>query len=1020
MAEDGQQQQKPPGTLAAEVSPEEAERVDRLNAMQWESLSSSRRDIISTADYSDNLDVPSVRELEATRRVNKPGTEEWSTARERKADLSAWNTAFQHLQRDGTAEEHLEDIAGGQTHRIKLADAQARSRETGENPNEDTKSRHRGGYETTRSDRARGGGVTGTRGRGDGRRGSARGSASRSMSTTTRPFETFGNRANTTARDHGGRDKRVKAFNPVSTTADSPSRGYAAWRQTALGTTVGILSREQSPTSTDRQMSTRSQQTSIWDEANLATPETFMAQVQSRHIGREATTAGDLTLPDANASNISSGAPGTTWQEVLEPNAASSSEGSVSQESIRHPTTPLADFEDVFGPEVDSAPQAIFVPTPPPPSATASETAGEDSNLIDLEGLEWLEGPPAGSRDNAAVFPAVASEDAGILARSVPDQISASSAVWSQLALLLPSIRSELDPSIVAQLEALAARGLTQSQTGGSARQTTSAVPLPRDMASSKPESASMDTAGLLDRTTWSRNVEAGDYEPAEDSPIIIGEHVYRGPATSKGSTATLAPTAVRTTDSNPFSPVIKPALQLVPQSQSVERPSIPPNHSTGAPEPAGQRISQEKPLSYSSTRARDVPQEHPYTALGRSNVLSSTSSERAPLPMAQDGPSSIDGLSSHVPAPLGPENDASTELGLVGWPPLEGNLAHSIYAPAGHAQQSSRIRRYASSSDDIIGEHLLPNLQRYSFGEGPSRGVEIPITAAHTRFNGSAAHTRFGSPAALGVIPPTATNITSSANMTLESPTLQLRRLNLGPDNSEVAASRREVEEEIPAEPLTVGNSEPSIALSVAALQYGPSTQALPSVTSLSTEPRQVATVHTVHPTMRASNLTSSWDHVRDRLAASASASASSVHVGSAAATTSSTPYGNENGRRGGRVHQQAPQLPAFLANNPPPSADPGAAAARQYGLGRPLSQRSSPSTHAKTERNDPEPGDSRDLQASVFAGPYTGPPSTDRPTLNSSGFLGPSNGARTSNPSSRVPSNKDAWDMTKNNGFW
>lgn len=95
-----------------------------------------------------------------------------------------------------------------------------------------------------------------------------RGSASRSMSTTTRPFETFGNRANTTARDHGGRDKRVKAFNPVSTTADSPSRGYAAWRQTALGTTVGILSREQSPTSTDRQMSTRSQQTryvfSMW------------------------------------------------------------------------------------------------------------------------------------------------------------------------------------------------------------------------------------------------------------------------------------------------------------------------------------------------------------------------------------------------------------------------------------------------------------------------------------------------------------------------------------------------------------------------------------------------------------------------------------------------------------------------------------------------------------------------------------------------------------------------------------
>ena len=66
-------------------------------------------------------------------------------------------------------DEDLEDIAGGQSHRIKLADAEARAREAGDNPYEDTKGRHKGGYEATRSGRARGGGVAGTRGRGDGR-----------------------------------------------------------------------------------------------------------------------------------------------------------------------------------------------------------------------------------------------------------------------------------------------------------------------------------------------------------------------------------------------------------------------------------------------------------------------------------------------------------------------------------------------------------------------------------------------------------------------------------------------------------------------------------------------------------------------------------------------------------------------------------------------------------------------------------------------------------------------------------
>ena len=57
-----------------------------------ESLSSSRRDEITKADYVKNHNTPSLSQVEATRRVNKVGTEEWSTARERKVELSAWSS----------------------------------------------------------------------------------------------------------------------------------------------------------------------------------------------------------------------------------------------------------------------------------------------------------------------------------------------------------------------------------------------------------------------------------------------------------------------------------------------------------------------------------------------------------------------------------------------------------------------------------------------------------------------------------------------------------------------------------------------------------------------------------------------------------------------------------------------------------------------------------------------------------------------------------------------------------------
>ena len=766
-------------------------------------------------------------------------------------------------------------------------------------------------------------------------------------------------------------------------------------------------------------------------EAFLAPPETFIATYQSRLGGRQAATATDLSLSDANTS---SGVPSNAPQEVVEPKAASTGERSVTRESSVHSNMSVADSSVVFSPEIDSAPVGIRVPTPPPPGTTASEVSGEGSYLIDLVGLEWQEGVPTASRESAAESPNTASEDVEILSRSHPDQVIPSSDALRQLALLLPSIRRELDPSIVAQLEALAARGLTQSQTSDSGRQTTSSVPMSGDKVSGKPEATSMDTVGLTDsrfaqptassnrvsagqftghieglRTAWTRNVEAGDYEAVKDIDIIIGEHVYRSAATSKGSTNKANPIAARTTVLNPFSPMPESALQRVPEVQSVGRPSPLSTPFLGTLESAGDRVSQVQSLVDSHTRARATPQAHPDTATERSNVLSSTIAESAAMPIAPEDRSSRDELSSHMPARPEAETEASVETGFLGSPPLEGNLTRSVYASSGHTharQQSFKPRARTSGSDDIIGEHLLPNSQRHSFGEGPGHDGRAPTAPAHTWFTNAAAHTRFGSPATLRIIPATVVAATPS---TAEPLTLELSRLSFETDNVEVAVGHRGVEEGTVAGPYIVRRSEPTIPTVVATSQYGASTRTMPNLLPVSIRFREGATASTSnHPT-------SIWDQVGHPLLASAS----SRHLGSSAvAATFPARHSNASRGRGGYNHQQAPQLPAFLANNPAPSSDPGAAAARQYGLDRPRSPTSSQSARQVRERDDAVSDDSVDLQASIFAAPYTGPPTANRPTINSSGFLKTSDDVEPSDSSRGLRSKKDPWDMARKYG--
>lgn len=653
-------------------------------------------------------------------------------------------------------------------------------------------------------------------------------------------------------------------------------------------------------------------------------------------------------------------------------------------------------------------------------------------------GLEWQEGVPAASYKNADESPNVASEDVEILNRPHSDQAGPSSSVLIQLALLLPSIRHELDPSVVAQLEALAARGLERSQNAVPDRQTPHLIPPSRDRASSKPDTASMTSVSLSDsrfslttassdrvsagpltghvdglRTPWTRNVEAGDYEAAEDSHVIFGEHVYRSAATAKCSIARVNPTASRATFSNPFSPVPEPALQRMPQIQSVDRPSPLSNPFLGTLEQAGHRNPQARPLGISLgnsyTEAGDPPQAHPGSATEISDVLSSTSTERAVSPIAPEDLSSRDRLSSHMPAMLGPETKEVAEPVLLGSPPLEGNLSHSVHASGGDAsahQQGFTVRAHTSLSDHIIGEHLLPNSQRHTVGEGPSHNVGAPNIAAHTRFTSLEVHTRFGSPGTFGTIQSTATT-TLTVDNPPGPPTLHLGRLSLGMDNSEKAAGHRGAEEGTVSGPHIVGSSKPSVTTNAAASPSVPPIQTMPSVAPVRNESSQGGTADTADQAIRASNLASNWDSVGDLPAASAPS-----RITSSETATSRARDGNAGRGLGGYLRQQALQLPAFLAYNPASSFDPGAAAARQYGLDRP---RSPISSGSRRERDDPVSGDRVDLQASIFAAPYTGPPPSNRPTINSSGLLKPSDDV---NPLRALRSKKDPWDVYRKHG--
>ncbi|KAK6820117.1 hypothetical protein P875_00127659 [Aspergillus parasiticus SU-1] len=148
------------------------DKEERLSRLQMEDLGTARREHISTTD-SRKIKKARLEDIEATRLSNQPGTEAQRLAEQNRQQLTEWKNVFQKLG-DTDDLENLDELLNGQSHRLQLRAAlhgsgsydSGRSLKATDDypkPSEALLSASTGGSRS----RGRGGGIAGTRGRGD-------------------------------------------------------------------------------------------------------------------------------------------------------------------------------------------------------------------------------------------------------------------------------------------------------------------------------------------------------------------------------------------------------------------------------------------------------------------------------------------------------------------------------------------------------------------------------------------------------------------------------------------------------------------------------------------------------------------------------------------------------------------------------------------------------------------------------------------------------------------------------------
>ncbi|KAE8323352.1 hypothetical protein BDV39DRAFT_208905 [Aspergillus sergii] len=148
------------------------DKEERLSRLQMEDLGTARREHISTTDGR-KVKKARLEDIEATRLSNQPGTEAQRLAEQNRQQLTEWKNVFQKLG-DTDDLENLDELLNGQSHRLQLRAAlhgsgsydSGRSLKSTDDYPKPSEALLSASTRGSRS-RGRGGGIAGTRGRGD-------------------------------------------------------------------------------------------------------------------------------------------------------------------------------------------------------------------------------------------------------------------------------------------------------------------------------------------------------------------------------------------------------------------------------------------------------------------------------------------------------------------------------------------------------------------------------------------------------------------------------------------------------------------------------------------------------------------------------------------------------------------------------------------------------------------------------------------------------------------------------------
>ncbi|MCJ1377675.1 hypothetical protein MMC17_000771 [Xylographa soralifera] len=428
---DGQSSRKQerarPRARAEELGGEEA---DEKAHLMLNDLGLNRASFVTAADFARNSRPVNVAALEQGRAFRRPGTAAYTAAQENQGQLSAWTNAYVELRDDG-ADDRKAVLDNGQGHRTVMMQMLQQPGPFAGN---------RGGGQGGRAHGSgRGGGVMGTRGRGNQMVSSSHqqhasqepnlqanqsNTASQSLAIPTvtdrraalsSPRHRDGPRASASPRGRDDRRAEISTFAGPSSSSLSVNRALplpveASSNPTPRQRWSGAVAER---TSVDQQTQVRPTvrlppNRPTRSPPNLANPSDFMSAMTRLRISDSSAAASGAAASGAAASGAAAsgaaasgaaasgaaasgstdirveGASTVTVKETAKSTVTELS-GSISIKTTGSDRESRASPEIIFSPEIDAAPYGVRVLTPPPVSQRSISPGTYSDDLIGLE-----------------------------------------------------------------------------------------------------------------------------------------------------------------------------------------------------------------------------------------------------------------------------------------------------------------------------------------------------------------------------------------------------------------------------------------------------------------------------------------------------------------------------------------------------------------------------------------------------------------------------------------------------------